>query len=93
MDETKPSVKKAHPRGSMRMDQLFTLRQASELLQRTEFNVWHHAKNNLKQPVMMKGRNILLTKGDLIQIVEHLRLKAGESRDEFKKRINDAVAA
>jgi hypothetical protein len=76
------------------VSELFTVRQAASLLNRSEYSIWYHAKNNLHPQPLQKGRNILLTREQLITLVtEHIRLKKGESsKDELLQRVTKAIA-
>jgi hypothetical protein len=76
------------------LTELFTIRQAAELLGRAEYSLWWHAKHNLIPKPIQKGRNILLSRQNLESLVEdgHIRLRGGESKVELLARIRKAVA-
>jgi 23S rRNA A2030 N6-methylase RlmJ len=76
------------------LDQLFTLREASEILNRTVYCIWYHAKQNKSIRPISKGRNLYLTKAHLFVILnEHLRLKKGETRENIHQKIATAISS
>lgn len=80
--------------GKTDIREYFTINQVAELLGRSEYSIWYHAKNNLRPKPLSRGRNILLTRTQVVQLVkEHIRLKKGEpSREELLKKVMEAVA-
>jgi len=76
-----------------RVADLFSIRQAAKILNRSTYAIWYHANKHYDES-LTRGRNILLHRDTLLDIVKnHLRLKDGESKDELVQRITEAVAA
>ena len=72
-----------------KVSELFSTKRAAEILQRTQFCIWYHSKENLK-PVWVEGR-LFLTKAMLRTLVEnHLRLKPNETLEVLKSRVERA---
>jgi len=75
-----------------KISELFTVGQAAQILNRTEYSVWYHSTKNLTPPPVKKGRNLLLTKKQLLEIIEHMKLKEGESKENLTKKVKEAIA-
>lgn len=72
-----------------KVSELFSSKQAAEILQRTPFCIWYHSTRNL-EPVWVDGR-LFLTKAMLRKLVEnHLRLKTGETQRILLARVERA---
>lgn len=72
-----------------KVSELFSSKQAAEILQRTSFCIWYHSTRNL-DPVWVDGR-LFLTKPMLRLLVEkHLRLKPGETHAVMLSRVERA---
>jgi hypothetical protein len=74
------------------MSDMFSIRQAAAILNRSAYAIWYHATHHYdEKPV--RGRNILLHRDMLIDIVQnHLRLKDNESKQELIERVKTAVS-
>jgi hypothetical protein len=76
-----------------RVSDLFTIRQAAKILNRSTYAIWYHASKHYDGS-LTRGRNILLHRTDLLDLVKnHLRLKDGETTEELIQRITVAEAA
>jgi hypothetical protein len=72
----------------------FSIAQIAKILGRSEYSIWYHTKHNMKPKPVFRGRNILLTRAQVIHLVkENIRLKKGDpTREELVKKIEEAVA-
>jgi hypothetical protein len=73
------------------LSEYFTIKQTARLLGRTEYAIWYHAKNLHPLPPK-KGRQLFLTRQNLLELVEHMRLRDTENKDELILRVKEAVA-
>jgi wobble nucleotide-excising tRNase len=69
-----------------KVSELFSSKQAAEILNRTPFCIWYHSTRNL-DPVWVDKR-LFLTKSMMRKLVEdHLRLKPEETREGLMQRV------
>jgi hypothetical protein len=74
-----------------RLSELFTIKEAANILNRTEYSTWHHTLKNVVPETM--GYRKLLTKSMLRKIAtDHLKLRDGEKLEDILQRIETAAA-
>lgn len=74
----------------IKVKELFSSAAAAKLLNRAPYCIWYHSTRNL-HPIWVEKR-LFLTKQMLRElIVNHLRLKKGETQEELLRRVEAAT--